>query len=110
MAGTHRTLRRGEYRIEVPAGEGPAGVRRATGTDIDFDIDGGWATFQVAAPESVYFWWRGEKRAEGVALSRVRPRLDPADSRTERRRSPRRVARETTPIAKPGAGTEAQIA
>lgn len=109
MAGTHRTLRRGEYRIEVAAGEGPAGVRRSTGSDIAFDIDGGWATFQVAAPESVYFWWRGEKRAEGVALNRVRPRLGPVDSRAERRRSARRVSREATATAQSSA-TEAQIA
>lgn len=107
MAGTHRKLRRGEYRLEVPAGEGPAGLRRATGEDIAFDIDGGWASFHVAKPESVYFWWRGETRQPGVALHRVRPSLGPVDSRAERRRSARRVQRE---VAASPAGGEAQIA
>ncbi|HEX6587947.1 MAG TPA: hypothetical protein VF039_02910 [Longimicrobiales bacterium] len=94
MAGSHRNLRRGEYRLEVAAGEGPAGVRRSKGKDIAFDIDGGWQTFHVTESEDVYFWWRGEHRHPGVALARVRPALGPVDNRAERRRDPRRVQRE----------------
>ena len=94
MAGSHRNLRRGEYRLEVAAGEGPAGVRRSKGKDIAFDIDGGWQTFHVTESEDVYFWWRGEHRHPGVALARVRPALGPVDGRAERRREPRRVQRE----------------
>lgn len=112
MAGTHRTLRRGEYRLEVASGEGPAGVRRSNGhDDIGFDIDGGWQTFHIEQPERVYFWWRGEHRHPGVALSRVRPALRPVDSRAERRRDAHRVQREapaapvTTQQTK-GAGTQ----
>lgn len=96
MAGSHRKLRRGEYRLEVAAGEGPAGVRRSKGQDIAFDIDGGWQIFHVTDAEDVYFWWRGDHRHPGVALARVRPTLAPVDTRAERRRDPRRVQRETT--------------
>lgn len=96
MAGSHRILRRGEYRLEVAAGEGPAGVRRANGKDIAFDIDGGWQTFHVTDSEQVYFWWRGDHRHPGVALARVRPTLGPVDGRAERRRDPRRVQRDAT--------------
>ena len=94
MAGTHRTLRRGEYRLEVAAGEGPAGVRRSGGKDIAFDIDGGWQTFHIEQPEHVYFWWRGEHRHPGVMLARLRPALAPVADRAERRRDPRRAQRE----------------
>lgn len=89
MAGVHQTLRRGEYRLEVAAGEGPAGVRRSRGEDVAFDIEGGWRTFRVEEPEQVYFWWRGDHRHPGVELARVNPRLGPVDRRAERRRKPR---------------------
>ena len=86
MAGTLKSLRRGEYRLEVPAGEGPAGVRRSSGRDVAFDVDGGWQTFHVTRREDVYFWWRGEHRHPGVALARVSG-ARPVDQRAERRRA-----------------------
>lgn len=110
MAGTHRTLRRGEYRLEVAAGEGPAGVRRPGGREIAFDIDGGWQTFHIEQPEQVYFWWRGEHRHPGVALARMRPTLGPVDNRAERRRDPRRVQREAQASGHQVKGGGSQIA
>ena len=104
MAGSHRILRRGEYRLEVAAGEGPAGVRRSKGKDLAFDIDGGWQTFHITESEEIYFWWRGEHRHPGVALARVRHALGPVDNRAERRRDPRRV-RETTVQAREKGGS-----
>ena len=100
MAGTIRTLRRGEYRIEVAAGEGPAGVRRSRGRDIAFDIDGGWQIFHVADHEQVYFWWRGEHRHPSVQLARVSPRSGPVDPGAERRRDPQRIQRDRAAVAR----------
>lgn len=91
MAGTLKRLRPGEYRLEVAAGEGPAGVRRSNGKDIAFDIDGGWQSFHVADREDVYFWWRGQHRHPGVALARV-SRGRPVDTRAERRRTHRETS------------------
>jgi hypothetical protein len=84
MAGRGMTLRRGEYRLAVPKGTGPAGVRRSDGDDIAFDIDGGWRTFEVADREDVWFWWRGEHRHRGVTLERVgrRPRARRMNARS----------------------------
>jgi len=105
MAGTLKRLRRGEYRLEVAAGEGPAGVRRSGGKDIAFDIDGGWQTFHVADREDVYFWWRGQHRHPGVVLARVSERSSPVDRRAERRREPRRGPREATVSVREKGGT-----
>ena len=96
MAGRFQKLRSGEYRLEVAAGEGPAGVRRANGPDLAFDVDGGWRTFQVRDREQVYFWWRGEHRHPGVALGRV-SRSGAVDERAERRRDQRRIERDVSP-------------
>lgn len=91
------TLRRGAYRLAVPKGLGPAGVRRSTGDDIAFDIEGGWCTFQVEGRERVWFWWRGAHRHRSVTLERVNRRTRPVDERAERRREPvvRRAGVET---------------
>lgn len=77
-------MRRGDYRLTVPAGAGPAGVRRADGADVALDIEGGRADFRVEGVERVYFWWRGAERRDGVELARRRPAL--ARPRAERKR------------------------
>ena len=89
MAGKRTTLRRGEYRLAVPRGEGPAGVRRSKGDHIAFDIEGGWRTFRVTDREQVWFWWRGQHRHRGVLLERIGRRTRPVDERAERRRAKR---------------------
>lgn len=95
MGGTHRTLAKGTYHLQVRPGEGPAGVRRSGGEHVEVDVHGGAVDFEVGDAERVYFWWRGETRRAGVELRRRREPL-PAPRSTSRR-GPRGV-----PSAPPG--------
>jgi hypothetical protein len=68
MSGRYMRLRPGRYTLSVPAGEGPAGVRRPHRDDVRVDVDGGRTEFSIRRDEDVYFWWRGPRRRPGVRL------------------------------------------
>lgn len=68
MSGRYVRLEPGRYTLDVSDGEGPAGIQRGGDGDVRVGIDGGRATFRVASPERVYYWWRGPDERAGVRL------------------------------------------